>query len=241
AGGSLRAVRQGRPGPARDADERAGANGERVCAVDADRVDKRRPQEHERNQRAALSQPATDQRALVEVSGSRGRHVRQAAAHRREARLWRRRVQRTGGHAPELHPPRRLRASPHRERLFRRRRRRLRLLLDDGSAQGRRQALKKTWRRASALRSSYLGAPGSGWITAFDSAPLNSVVSPAFFPGAGNSRAASGFFHLKARVATSPIMRAIVSSLVSPGSGTVSTPPAQTAEKARIESSPQVL
>ena len=61
-------------------------------------------------------------------------------------------------------------------------------------------------------------------------------MSPACFPGAGNSRTASGLFHLNASVATSPMILAIVSSLVSPASGTVSTPPAQTAEYAKIES-----
>ena len=56
---------------------------------------------------------------------------------------------------------------------------------------------------------------------AFAKAPLNSVISPAFFPGAGSSRAASGLFHLNAKVATSPMMRAMALSLVSPASGTV--------------------
>ena len=50
--------------------------------------------------------------------------------------------------------------------------------------------------------------------------------------------AASGLFHLNARVATSPTIPAMSASLVSPGSGTVSTPPAHTAEYARIESRP---
>jgi hypothetical protein len=49
-------------------------------------------------------------------------------------------------------------------------------------------------------------------------------------PGAGSSRAASGLFHLNASVATSPTIRAISASVVSPASGTVSKPPAQTAE-----------
>src|SRR5262249_18282071 len=80
------------------------------------------------------------------------------------------------------------------------------------------------------------GEPGSGCRMAFARAPLNSVISPAFLPGAGSSRAASGLFHLNASVAISPTIAAIAASLVSPGSGTVSTPPAHTAEYARIES-----
>src|ERR1039457_3257797 len=67
-------------------------------------------------------------------------------------------------------------------------------------------------------------------------ASSNSVRSPAFFPGTGSNRAARGLFHLKASVATSPTMRARRSSPVSPGSGTVSRPPAQTAEYASRES-----
>src|SRR5689334_20560741 len=74
------------------------------------------------------------------------------------------------------------------------------------------------------------GEPGSGWMIALARAPLNSVVSPAFLPGAGSSRAAGGLCHLNASVATSPTMLAIAASVVSPGSGTVSTPPAHTAE-----------
>ncbi len=58
----------------------------------------------------------------------------------------------------------------------------------------------------------------------------NAVRSPAFFPGAGSRRAASGFFHLNARLATSPMIRASCSSVMSPGSGIVSSPPAHTAE-----------
>ena len=50
----------------------------------------------------------------------------------------------------------------------------------------------------------FRGDPGNGWMIAFDSAPLNSVISPTFFPGAGSSLAASGLFHLNASVATSP-------------------------------------
>jgi len=74
------------------------------------------------------------------------------------------------------------------------------------------------------------GEPISGWMVTFASAPLNSVISPTFLPGAGSKRAANGLFHLNASVATSPTIRAMASSLVSPASGTVSTPLAQTAE-----------
>ena len=50
-------------------------------------------------------------------------------------------------------------------------------------------------------------------MIAFASAPLNSVISPAFFPGAGSSRAASGLFHLNASVATSPMICAIADKI----------------------------
>jgi hypothetical protein len=53
----------------------------------------------------------------------------------------------------------------------------------------------------------------------------------------GRSRTASGLFHLKASIETSPTIPA---NAFSPASGTVSTLPAQTAEYARIESSSYV-
>ena len=56
-------------------------------------------------------------------------------------------------------------------------------------------------------------------MMAFESAPLNSVISPTFLPGDGNNRTASGLFHLYASVATSPTIRAMASSLVSPATG----------------------
>ena len=65
------------------------------------------------------------------------------------------------------------------------------------------------------------GEPISGWMITFASAPLNSVISPTFLPGTGSNRAAKGLFHLNASVATSPTIRAMASSLVSPASGTV--------------------
>src|SRR5271170_2929121 len=57
--------------------------------------------------------------------------------------------------------------------------------------------------------------PGNAWTVVFfkNALSVNSVRCPAFLPGAGSSRAASGLFHLYARDAMSPRMRAICSSL----------------------------
>jgi hypothetical protein len=46
------------------------------------------------------------------------------------------------------------------------------------------------------------GEPINGWKIAFASAPLNSVLSPTFLPGASSSLVARGLFHLNASVAT---------------------------------------
>jgi hypothetical protein len=55
-------------------------------------------------------------------------------------------------------------------------------------------------------------------MIAFASAPLNSVISPTFLPGAGSHRAAKGLFHLNASVATPPTSSAMASSVVLPAS-----------------------
>src|ERR1039458_1301669 len=56
------------------------------------------------------------------------------------------------------------------------------------------------------------------------------VRSPAFFPGAGISLAVSGLCHLKARLATSPMIRSNCSCETSPGNGIASSPVPHTAE-----------
>src|SRR5262249_32275092 len=68
--------------------------------------------------------------------------------------------------------------------------------------------------------------PGKGWIVVLPKMlPVKSVCSPALRPGTGSRRTARGLFQRVASHETSPIMRAICSSVTSPGRGTVSTPP----------------
>jgi hypothetical protein len=38
------------------------------------------------------------------------------------------------------------------------------------------------------------GVPGNGWTIAFESMPLNAVISPALSPGAGRNRTVNGLF-----------------------------------------------
>jgi hypothetical protein len=57
-------------------------------------------------------------------------------------------------------------------------------------------------RRSAGCNSYRRGEPISGRMITFASAPLNSVISPTFLPGAGSNRAARGLFHLNASVGT---------------------------------------